>query len=89
MLLRRERLARGLTQEELAERARLSARAVSDLERGVKRAPRPDTLRRLAAALRAGPPRAGRPGRRRLAGGRPAGRRGGALGSRGTTSPCS
>jgi non-specific serine/threonine protein kinase len=53
--LQRARQAAGLTQEELAERARLSARAVSDLERGVKRAPRPDTLRRLAAALRLAP----------------------------------
>ena len=53
--LRRARRAAGLTQEELAERARLSARAVSDLERGAKRAPRPDTLRRLAAALRLAP----------------------------------
>jgi transcriptional regulator with XRE-family HTH domain len=53
--LQRERRAAGLTQEELAERARLSARAVSDLERGAKRAPRPDTLRRLAAALELAP----------------------------------
>ncbi|MGI9146287.1 MAG: AAA family ATPase, partial [Chloroflexota bacterium] len=32
--LRQHRLSRGLTQEQLAERARLSARAVSDLELG-------------------------------------------------------
>ena len=50
-LLRHHRLGRGLTQEELAERARLSARAVSDLERGLKRAPRASTVRLLAEAL--------------------------------------
>jgi len=49
-LLRRTRQASGLTQEELAERARLSCRAVSDLERGVKR-PRRDTVTLLAEAL--------------------------------------
>jgi len=49
--LRQQRLAAGLTQEELAERAELSARAVSDLERGVKRAPRPSTVRLLVAGL--------------------------------------
>jgi predicted ATPase len=53
--LKRYRLAAGLTQEALAERARLSARAVSDLERGVNRAPRPGTLALLAKALRLGP----------------------------------
>jgi predicted ATPase/DNA-binding XRE family transcriptional regulator len=50
-LLRRSRRAAGLSQEELAERAGLSARAVSDLERGVNRAPRRDTLEMLADAL--------------------------------------
>jgi non-specific serine/threonine protein kinase len=44
-----------LTQETLAARARLSARAVSDLERGVNRVPRPGTLALLARALRLGP----------------------------------
>jgi predicted ATPase len=53
--LKRFRLAAGLTQEALAERARLSARAVSDLERGVARAPRPGTLALLARALRLDP----------------------------------
>ena len=53
--LKRYRLGAGLTQEALAERARLSARAVSDLERGVARAPRPGTLALLARALRLGP----------------------------------
>ncbi|MBV9327694.1 MAG: helix-turn-helix transcriptional regulator [Chloroflexi bacterium] len=37
VLLRQYRLASGLTQENLAERATLSARAISDLERGSKR----------------------------------------------------
>src|SRR5947209_5732473 len=50
-LLRRHRLAAGLTQEQLAERARLSRRAVSDLERGLRTAPRQDTVDLLAAAL--------------------------------------
>jgi pimeloyl-ACP methyl ester carboxylesterase/DNA-binding XRE family transcriptional regulator len=50
-LLRRQRLARGLTQQELAERARLSERSISDLERGVKNAPRLTTLRLLIDAL--------------------------------------
>ena len=43
-LLRRYREAASLTQEALAERARLSARAISDLERGVKHTPRHDTV---------------------------------------------
>jgi len=51
-LLRRCRVAAGLTQEELAEQAGLSARGLSDLERGVHRAPHQDTLQRLAQALR-------------------------------------
>jgi DNA-binding XRE family transcriptional regulator len=38
-LLRRYRLAAGLTQEELAERARLSVRAITDLERGARWVP--------------------------------------------------
>jgi transcriptional regulator with XRE-family HTH domain len=50
-LLRRHRLAEGLSQEELAERAGLSRRGVSDLERGVKRSPHRDTILRLAGAL--------------------------------------
>jgi DNA-binding XRE family transcriptional regulator len=49
--VKRERMAHGLTQEALAERAGLSARAISDLERGVNRAPRKETLRLLAEAL--------------------------------------
>jgi transcriptional regulator with XRE-family HTH domain len=65
-LLRRHRAAAGLTQEALAERARLSGRAVSALERGVIRAPRAGTLGLLAAALDLSPP-AGGAGRRRAA----------------------
>jgi predicted ATPase/DNA-binding CsgD family transcriptional regulator len=41
-----------LTQEELAERASLSVRAISDLERGVKHAPRASTLRLLIKGMR-------------------------------------
>jgi class 3 adenylate cyclase len=51
VLLRRYRAAARLTQEELAERARMSARAITDLERGVRRFPYPDTVDRLAQAL--------------------------------------
>jgi class 3 adenylate cyclase len=50
-LLRRYRAAARLTQEELAERARMSARAITDLERGVRRFPYPDSVDRLAQAL--------------------------------------
>ncbi|MGH2558347.1 MAG: ATP-binding protein [Thermomicrobiales bacterium] len=50
-LLRHLRLDRGWTQEELAERAGLSARGISDLERGLRRMPRRDTVELLAAAL--------------------------------------
>jgi len=50
-VLRAHRLAAGLTQDELAERASLSGRGVQDLERGLRRRPRPDTIRRLADVL--------------------------------------
>jgi len=50
-LLRSLRTAAGLTQEELAEAARVSYRSISDLERGVSRSPRRDTARLLADAL--------------------------------------
>ncbi|MGH2586645.1 MAG: helix-turn-helix domain-containing protein, partial [Dehalococcoidia bacterium] len=50
-LLRRYRVAAGLSQEALAERARLSPRAISDLERGLRRAPYQETVRLLADAL--------------------------------------
>ena len=50
-LLRKHRLAANISQEALAERAALSARAISDLERGVRRSPYRDTVRNLARAL--------------------------------------
>jgi predicted ATPase/DNA-binding XRE family transcriptional regulator len=49
--LRRFREAAGLTQEELASRAGLSAKAISALERGARRRPYPHTVRSLADAL--------------------------------------
>jgi transcriptional regulator with XRE-family HTH domain len=54
-LLRDFRLLAGLTQEELAERAGLSPRGVSDLERGARRNPYPATVRQLAAAMSLAP----------------------------------
>ena len=57
-LLRRFRVAARLTQEELAERAHLSARAISDLERGAKARPHRDTVALLAEALQLAPARA-------------------------------
>ena len=51
LLLRQYRSAAGFSQEELAERAGLSRRGVSDLERGARRLPHPGTARRLADAL--------------------------------------
>jgi tetratricopeptide (TPR) repeat protein/transcriptional regulator with XRE-family HTH domain len=57
-LLRKLRTDAGLTQEELAEAASVSPRAVSDLERGVNLTARKDTARLLAGALNlAGPAR--------------------------------
>jgi predicted ATPase/DNA-binding XRE family transcriptional regulator len=50
-LLRRHRVAAGLSQDELAERAGLSARGISDLERGLRRAPHRHTVAALADAL--------------------------------------
>jgi predicted ATPase/transcriptional regulator with XRE-family HTH domain len=50
-LLRRHRRAAGLSQEALAERAGVSARGISDLERGRRRWPHPTTVRRLSRAL--------------------------------------
>ena len=49
--LKRYRMAARLTQEALAERANLSTRAISDLERGLSRAPRYDTLDQLSSAM--------------------------------------
>jgi predicted ATPase/transcriptional regulator with XRE-family HTH domain len=51
LVLKRFRLAAGLTHEALAERASLGARTISDLERGVSRTPRSDTLALLIEAL--------------------------------------
>src|SRR5215467_7582566 len=56
VLLRRYRGARGLTQEELAERAGLHTQEISKLERGVRRTPRTTTVEFLADALRLSPP---------------------------------
>ena len=54
-LLKRLRLAAGLTQDALAERAGVSTRAVSDLERDPTRLPRLETVALLADALGVGP----------------------------------
>ena len=51
-LLRKLRRDAGLTQEELAEAARLHHRSISDLERGINLTPRKETTRLLADALR-------------------------------------
>src|SRR5262245_20221161 len=53
-LLCQFRIAAALSQEDLAERAGLSRRCVSDLERGLSRAPRLETVRMLADALALG-----------------------------------
>ncbi|MFL5661900.1 MAG: ATP-binding protein, partial [Ktedonobacteraceae bacterium] len=50
-LLKHYRLAAGLSQEALAARASLSARTISDLERGVHAAPHTNTLELLTGAL--------------------------------------
>ncbi len=50
-LLRAHRLAAGLTQEELAEKAGLSRRGISDLERGARTHPYRETLKLLIEAL--------------------------------------
>jgi predicted ATPase/DNA-binding XRE family transcriptional regulator len=51
LVLRRYRRLAGLTQEELAGRAGMSPRGISDLERGVRRVPYRDTLERLIEGL--------------------------------------
>ena len=53
-LLRRHRLAIGLTQEQLAERSGVAKRTIQDLEGGVAR-PRRETVRRLIGALKLPP----------------------------------
>ena len=50
-VLRQARRTSGLTQAELAERASLSTRGLSDLERGINRYPRRETLLALADAF--------------------------------------
>ena len=50
-LLKKHRVAAGITQDYLAEIARVSANAISSLERGVRRAPHRDTVSLLASAL--------------------------------------
>src|SRR5471032_2777411 len=50
-LLRRYRVAAGLTQEELAERAGVSVRAVGDIERRVSGTPHRNTVSLLSQAL--------------------------------------
>lgn len=50
-LLKRLRSERGLTQEELAAASGVSARSISDIERGLNRAPYRDTIALLADAL--------------------------------------
>ena len=54
-LLRHLRTSAALSQEELAVRSGLSLRGISDLERGVRRAPHLTTVRVLADALALGP----------------------------------
>ena len=49
--LRQQRIAAGLTQEDLAERSRVSVRAIADLERGRTRKPYPSSVRALVQAL--------------------------------------
>ncbi len=51
VLVRQFRRAAGLSQEELAARATLSARTLSNLERGAIRKPQAETLRLIADAL--------------------------------------
>jgi tetratricopeptide (TPR) repeat protein len=49
--LRQQRVASGLTQEDLAERSGVSVRAIADLERGRTRKPYPSSVRALVRAL--------------------------------------
>ena len=68
-VLRRARRRAGLTQEELAERAGLSARAITAIERGISRAPHKTTIELLCAALELAPEQCAEflaAGRRRL-----------------------
>jgi predicted ATPase/DNA-binding XRE family transcriptional regulator len=54
-LLRRYRVAAGLSQEALAERARMSTSGIGALERGDRRVPYRETVKLLAEALNLGP----------------------------------
>jgi len=54
-LLRRHRMEAGLSQEDLAERARISAAGIGALERGDRRTPQRETLALLANALELDP----------------------------------
>lgn len=54
-LLREFRLAAGMTQEELAAAAGISARTISDLERGVRATPQAGPAASIAEALRLSP----------------------------------
>src|ERR1700744_6138737 len=49
--LRQQRVAAGLTQEDLAERSGVSVRAIADLERGRTKRPYPSSVRALVRAL--------------------------------------
>src|ERR1700748_3961198 len=49
--LRDQRVASGLTQEDLAEGSGVSVRAIADLERGRTRKPYPSSVRALVRAL--------------------------------------
>src|SRR5437763_2166396 len=56
-VLQQQRQAAGLSQQELADRAGLSRRGISDLERGKRRSPYPATVRQLADGLGLDPTR--------------------------------
>ncbi len=49
--LRQQRIAAGLTQEDLAERSGVSVRAIADLERGRTKKPYPSSVKALVRAL--------------------------------------
>ena len=56
-LLRQFRLDAGMTQQELAERAKLSVEAISTLERGARTRPHRETVVLLGRALELSPER--------------------------------
>jgi DNA-binding XRE family transcriptional regulator len=58
LLLARSRTLAGLTQEELAQAAGISLRALGDMERGRTRGPQRQTVQALSAALRLDPEQA-------------------------------